>query len=45
LEMAPVQLRIADQVAVVQTGKRRKSEPMMARLENGQIILEPWKHK
>ncbi|MCX8024899.1 MAG: septum site-determining protein MinC [Thermanaerothrix sp.] len=45
LEMAPVQLRIADQMAVVQTGKRRKNEPMMARLENGQIVLEPWKHK
>lgn len=45
LEMAPVQLRIADQVAVIQTGKRRKAEPMMARLENGQIVLEPWKGK
>ncbi len=45
LEMAPVQLRIADQVAVIQTGRRRKTEPMMARLENGQIVLEPWKGK
>lgn len=42
LDLAPVQLRIADQVAVFQQGKRRKPQPMMAKLENGQIIIEPW---
>lgn len=41
LDLSPTQLRIAGRIAT--TPKRRnKPQPEMARIENGQIIAEPW---
>lgn len=44
LEMAPTQLRIADQVASFPQ-RRGKSEPEMARIASGRILSESWKPK
>jgi septum site-determining protein MinC len=41
LDLQPAQLRIADQIAL--TPKRKgKVQPEVARLQNGQLIAEPW---
>ncbi|GAB4470557.1 MAG: septum site-determining protein MinC [Anaerolineales bacterium] len=41
LDLQPAQLRIADQIAL--TPKRKgKAHPEMARLQNGQLVAEPW---
>ena len=41
LDLSPTQLRIADKIAT--SPKRRgKSQPEMARLEDDQVIAEPW---
>jgi septum site-determining protein MinC len=48
LEMIPTQLRIAGQVGAQpkrQLFGRGKSEPEMARIQNGQLISEPWNPK
>ena len=41
LDLSPTQLRIADQIAVTPQ-RRGKPQPEMARLQNGQVIAEPW---
>jgi septum site-determining protein MinC len=44
LDLSPTQLRISDKIAV--TPKRRgTSHPEMARLQDGQVIAEPWEPK
>jgi septum site-determining protein MinC len=44
LDLQPAQLRIADQIAL--TPKRKgKVQPEVARLQNGQLIAEPWMSK
>ncbi len=44
LDLSPTQLRISDKIAV--TPKRRgKSQPEMARLQDGRVIAEPWEPK
>jgi len=41
LDLSPTQLRISDKIAL--TPKRRgKPQPEMARLQDGQVIAEPW---
>ena len=48
LEMTPTQLRIAGQIAPSpkrQVFGRSKSEPEMARIQNGQLVSEPWNPK
>lgn len=41
LDLSPTQLRIADQIAVTPQ-RRGKPQPEMARLQNGQVVAEPW---
>lgn len=42
LDLSPIQLRIADKIAT--TPKRRgKSQPEMARIQDDQVVAEPWK--
>jgi len=44
LDLSPTQLRISDKIAV--TPKRRgKPQPEIARLQDGQVIAEPWEPK
>lgn len=42
LELAPVQLRIADYIAVSPEGNRRPPRPEMASARQGQIVAEEW---
>jgi septum site-determining protein MinC len=44
LDLSPTQLRIAEQIAVTPQ-RRGKSQPEMARLQNGQVVAEPWHPK
>jgi septum site-determining protein MinC len=44
LDMSPTQLRIADQISMVNNQKKKKG-PEVARLENNQVIVESWDHK
>jgi septum site-determining protein MinC len=44
LNMEPVQLRIAGQGAVFPK-RKGKPEPEMARIQNGQVVAEPWNLK
>jgi len=42
LDLSPIQLRIAGKIAT--TPKRRgKSQPELARIQDGQVVAEPWK--
>jgi septum site-determining protein MinC len=44
LDLSPTQLRIAGQIAI--TPKRGgKTQPEMARIQNGQVVAEPWNPK
>ncbi len=45
LDLDPQQLRIASVIAVAPQGRRRRVQPEVARLERGQIVVEPWKEK
>lgn len=44
LDLAPTQLRIAGQIAVTPQ-RRGKAIPEIARLQDGQVVAEPWKDK
>ena len=41
LDLSPVQLRIADQISVAPS-KKKKSQPEIARLINDQVVAQPW---
>jgi septum site-determining protein MinC len=45
LDLAPTQLRIAQYVARSPEGRRRKPQPEVARVRNGQIVAESWEFK
>jgi len=45
LELAAKQLRIAEVVAIAPEGAESGGGPERARVENGQIIIEPWGRK
>ncbi len=45
LDLDPQQLRIASTIAVAPQSRRRRVQPEVARLEQGRIIVEPWKEK
>ncbi len=42
LDLSPTQLRIAGQIATAPL-RRSKPQPEMARLQDGQVVAEPWK--
>jgi septum site-determining protein MinC len=42
LDLSPTQLRIAEQISLTPP-QRKKPKPEMARLQDGQVIAEPWK--
>ena len=42
LELAPIQLRIADHIAISPEGNRRPPRPEMASARQGQIVAEEW---
>jgi len=44
LDLAPTQLRIADQIAITPQ-RRGKPQPEMARIKDGQVIAEAWNPK
>lgn len=44
LDLSPTQLRIAGQIFVAPT-RRGKAQPEMARLQDGNVIAEPWNPK
>ena len=44
LDMSPTQLRIANQINVM-TSKKRKTGPEIARLVDNRVIAEPWDNK
>jgi septum site-determining protein MinC len=44
LGLMPTQLRIAEQIAI-QPQRRGKPQPEVARIDNGQVIAEPWNFK
>ncbi|HBX68952.1 MAG TPA: septum site-determining protein MinC, partial [Chloroflexi bacterium] len=44
LDLSPTQLRIAEQISVAPP-QRKKSRPELARLQNNQVIAEPWDNK
>lgn len=44
LDLSPTQLRIAGHIAVTPQ-RRGKSQPEMARVQNGQVMAEPWNPK
>lgn len=44
LDLSPTQLRIAGQIAITPQ-RRGKSQPEMARIQDGQVIAEPWNPK
>lgn len=41
LDLSPTQLRIADQIAIPPQ-RRGKPQPEMARIQDGQVLAEPW---
>jgi len=45
LDLDPQQLRIASAISVPPQSRRRRVQPEVARLEQGRIIVEPWKEK
>lgn len=45
LDLDPQQLRIASKIAVAPKSKRRHIQPEQARLDKGDIIVEPWSAK
>lgn len=42
LDLSPTQLRIADQIRITPP-QRKRPKPEMARIEDNQVIAEPWK--
>lgn len=44
LDLAPTQLRIAGQIAVTPQ-RRGKTSPEIVRLQDGQVVAEPWQEK
>jgi septum site-determining protein MinC len=44
LDLSPTQLRIAGQIALAPK-RRGKPQPEMARIQNGQVVAEPWEPK
>ena len=42
LDLSPTQLRIADQIAITPQ-RRGKPQPERARIQDGQVLAEPWK--
>jgi septum site-determining protein MinC len=44
LDLSPTQLRIASQIALAPK-RRGKPQPEMARIQNGQVVAEPWEPK
>lgn len=44
LDLSPTQLRIADQISIAPK-RHEKSQPEMARLQNGRVVAEPWTPK
>ncbi len=44
LDLSPTQLRIAGKIALTPQ-RRGKPQPEMARLEDGQVVAEPWNPK
>lgn len=45
LDLAPMQLRIAQYIARSPEGRRRKSAPEVARVRDGKIVAESWEMK
>ena len=45
LDLAPTQLRIAQYITRSPEGRRRKPQPEVARVRNGQIVAESWEFK
>lgn len=44
LDLSPTQLRIADKISLAPK-RRGKPQPEMARIQNGQVVAEPWDPK
>lgn len=44
LDLSPTQLRIAGQIAITPQ-RRGKTQPEMARIQDGQVVAEPWNPK
>jgi septum site-determining protein MinC len=44
LDLSPTQLRISDLIALT-PNRRGKPQPEMARIQNGQVVAEPWDPK
>ncbi|MFQ5594471.1 MAG: septum site-determining protein MinC [Anaerolineae bacterium] len=44
LSLAPIQLRIGNQIARPPEDETTQPRPEMARVENGQIVVESWEH-
>jgi len=44
LDLSPTQLRIADKISITPP-QRKRPEPEMAHLKDGQVVAEPWKTK
>ena len=44
LDLSPMQLRIADQISVAPTQKK-KAQPEIARLVDNRVIAQPWDDK
>jgi septum site-determining protein MinC len=44
MEMMPTQLRIADMIAVTPK-KKGKSQPEVAHVKDGQVVVDPWQYK
>jgi septum site-determining protein MinC len=44
LDLSPTQLRIAGQIAITPQ-RRGKSQPEVARIQDGQVVAEPWNPK
>jgi septum site-determining protein MinC len=44
LDLSPTQLRIAGQIAITPQ-RRGKSQPEVARIQNGHVVAEPWNPK
>ncbi|MFO7664292.1 MAG: septum site-determining protein MinC [Chloroflexota bacterium] len=45
LDLNPMQLRIADQIAIAPADHRRRPEPEQAKIVDGQIVAELWRAK
>lgn len=43
LDLAPTQLRIADQIAIPPEERSRPGTPEIAAIRNGQIVADPWR--